>query len=89
LSTNLFGNRFKDILLSSVKLKLLGLFEFLMTEAPPELKRNPEIITAVLGVSVDFKNFSVLTGILKYIQKTELKVFGDYCNAMNFIMHFR
>jgi hypothetical protein len=89
MSTNLFGARFKDILISSVKLKLLGLFEFMMAEAPQDLKRNPDIILAILGVSVDFKNFSVLSAIIKYIEKAEVVVYGEHNNAMNFIMHFR
>lgn len=89
MSTDVFGSRFKDILLSSVKLKFLGLFEFMMTEAPVEQKRNPDLIMSVLGVSVDFKNFSVLSAILKYISRSEIKAYGEHANALNFIMHFR
>jgi hypothetical protein len=76
------------LLLSAVKLKFLGLFEWLILEAPHELKTKRDLLISVINTAVDFKNYNVLAATLKYVDQTKLPIYAEYGSPLIMIMHF-
>lgn len=83
---DIFGSKFRDLLLSAVKLRFVGLFEWLMLEAPHSLKLNRDLMISVICTSIDFKNFNVMAAILKYIDQLKVDIYGDNKTPLHLIM---
>lgn len=85
---DIFGIKFRDLLLSAVRLKFLGLFEWLMLEAPYAVKTNKDLLISVINNAADFKNHNVLAATVKYVEQTKLQIYDQFMTPLHMIMHF-
>lgn len=86
---DVFGNKFRDLLISSIRLKFLGIFEWMMLEAPHSLKLNKDLMISIITTSIDFKNYNVMAAILKYIDQIKLDIYGENKTPIHLIMQLR
>ena len=77
------------MIISAIKLKFIGLFEYLLHSSPGHFKHDRDLIKTLLDTSVEGRNYPAIAVLKKHIHVIPALagMFGEQGNASNYILN--